>query len=610
MKVKSTRRSIRRKVIIFGYRILSPLFLFIVLFLCFHSFRAKFSDIRDKSKTSAHSIALNMKLMQDEIKQLSTYIGVDNDIRSIFLSDKINEMNANPILWMDVARIEKLQTLIALNGNIKSFALYPENGVQPYLRGMDGTVNIHSVEDVRRTREYARTMNSLYGMYWCSVPKSRFGTFEINRQDKIVFYREIYGIYDKIPLCFMAIALNREQFKKICQASITSRGESCIVFNSDGEELCSIDNYNNELRKYIRKNIITSFNEQNNFFSFYYKGNYVSCCKLDEYGSVVCDIISLKAYKIFFLQQFLIYLYVLILILLSLYVLLKIMSKYITKPLYKLSEGITKFAEGDFTQHVKIYDDDEIGDVAKAFNKMVSDIQSLINENYVIKMKEKENELASLQSQINPHFLYNTLNSLYWQAVDHNNETLADNIFSLSRLFQLVLSRGKQEILVENEFELIERYLEVQKMRFNTKLQYAILLDDRIKKQKFSKLLLQPFVENSIEHGFSNKTSECNLMISGKLVDDRMVFEIKDSGIGMSQEDIQSLFTGEKKVDHNRVGGYAIKNIIDRIKILYGDEGIVQIDSVPGEGTSVKITVPFSEDLTAGENDGKENSDS
>lgn len=610
MKEKHKRRSIRRKVIIYGFRIFSPLFLFIIIFLCFYSFKSKLNDLNDKSMTSAKSIALNMKLVQDEIKLLSTYISVDNDIREILLSKNVDELNQNPTMWMEIAHIEKLQTMIALNGNIKSVAIYPENSVQPYLRGMDGSVNMHTIQQIRLTKEYASTMESPYGIYWCSVPKTRYGTFEVNRQDKIVFYRELYGLYDKNPLCFIAIALSRSEIEKLCNASLTSDGESCILFNSSGQELCSINNYDNDLRKYIRKNIIDSFSQDSTVKQFIYKDNFVSCCKLDENSSIVCDVISLEAYTNFFIHQALIYLSVLVLIFFALYLILKLMSKYITKPLFKLSAGIKKVAEGDFTQHVKVYDDDEIGDVAKAFNKMVSDIQSLINENYVIKMKEKENELASLQSQINPHFLYNTLNSLYWQAVDHNNEALADNIFSLSRLFQLVLSRGKQEILVENEFELIEHYLEVQKMRFNTKLQYAILLDDRIKKQKFSKLLLQPFVENSIEHGFSNKTSECNLMVSGKLSDNYMIFEIKDSGIGMTKDEIKSLFEGEKSVDYNRVGGYAIKNIIDRIKILYGEEGSVEIDSVPGQGTSVKITVPFSKELTAGENDGKKDSDS
>lgn len=610
MKNKSSRRSIRKKFVIYGFRIFSPLFLFIVLFLFFNSFKAKVSDIKEKSFTSSRSVAVNMHLVQDDIKKLSTFVGVDSDIKKILTSSNVEELNRNSRMWFDEAPLDTLQNLIALNGGIRTFAIYPENGIQPFLRGMDGSVNHPTIARVRNTKEYSFTMNRQYSMYWCLVPKSTRGTFEVNRQDKIVFYRELFDLKDRKPLCFIAIGLDKSTFENICLGALNSVGESFIVFNSDGEELCSVKDAGTDIKLYIQRNVLGQFSEDKTTIQFFYDGNYITCTQLESGSSIVCDIVSLAAYRGFFLHQICIYLFALFLILVALYVLLRIMSEYITKPLFNLSSGIKKFAEGDFTQHVEVYDDDEIGDVARAFNRMVSDIDSLINENYVIKMKEKENELASLQSQINPHFLYNTLNSLYWQAIDQNNEALADNIFSLSRLFQLVLSRGKQEILVENEFELIEHYLEVQKMRFNSKLQYSILLDERIRHQKFSKLLLQPFVENSIEHGFSNKTSECNLFISGKYDSGKMIFEIKDSGVGMTQAEINSLFSGEKKVGHDRVGGYAIKNIIDRIHLLYGDEGIVDIGSIPGEGTCVRITVPFDGNGIEGEENVKESADS
>ena len=114
--------------------------------------------------------------------------------------------------------------------------------------------------------------------------------------------------------------------------------------------------------------------------------------------------------------------------------LLLIISNVFTKPLRHVSEAIRKFSEGDFEQQVEVESQDEIGEVAECFNKMVVDIRTLINENYAIRLSEKESELAALQAQINPHFLYNTLDSLYWQAQGCGNEEMAENILALSQL--------------------------------------------------------------------------------------------------------------------------------------------------------------------------------
>lgn len=597
MKSIKHLHGIKAKNILYGFRIFAPVFLVATIVIFFYSVNSKLADIKSRSISSTRSVSMSIALVQNEIKKLSTYISIDSDIKKILLEKDIEKLNKNPRLWFEEAPLETLENLIALNGNIKTFALYPENGVLPFLRGMDGSVNHSSIERIRRSKEYSFTQQKKYGMYWCPVQKYTRGTFKVNGTDKIVFYREIFDIKERTPLCFIAIGIDRETFSEICKNASTEFSDSWVIFNSYGEELSQTGNVPNNIKIYIQRNIIKSFYEDdyfenNDVISFSLNGYYVTCCLKEENGSVVCNVIPSKSYRSFAIQAVLIYILALAVVLIALYILLLLMSHLITKPLINLSGSIQKFAEGDFTQHVEITSDDEIGDVARAFNKMVGDINSLINENYVIKMKEKENELASLQAQINPHFLYNTLNSLYWQAINQNNEELADNILSLSRLFQLVLSHGKQEILVENEFELIERYLEVQKMRFGSKLQYTITLDEKIKNEKFSKLLLQPFVENSIEHGFSNKTSECNLFISGKLEGDMMIFEIKDSGIGMTQEQINKLFTEDSKKGHDRVGGYAIKNIIDRIHLLYEEKSSINIESKIGKGTTVRIKIP------------------
>ena len=146
---------------------------------------------------------------------------------------------------------------------------------------------------------------------------------------------------------------------------------------------------------------------------------------------------------------------------------------------------------------------------------MVEDIRTLIDENYVITLREKESELAALQAQINPHFLYNTLNSLYWKAMEEGNGEIAESILALSQLFRLVLNQRKKEVTAGQEIELISRYLQIQKVRFSKRLHYEIVMEESVKKAIIPKLIIQPFEENAIVHGFENVTTPCYLKTMG-----------------------------------------------------------------------------------------------
>ena len=214
----------------------------------------------------------------------------------------------------------------------------------------------------------------------------------------------------------------------------------------------------------------------------------------------------------------------------------------------------------------------------------------------MITLSEKESELAALQAQINPHFLYNTLDSLYWQATEAGNDEIAESILSLSSLFRLTLNQGRSIITVEKEFELVREYLKIQKMRFPRKLNYELHIADEIKDAKIPKLIIQPFVENAIVHGFENVSKPCKLTITGTRTGDRIHFEIKDTGVGMKQEQIDALWENEPvNYSKQRIGRYAIKNIRERLQLKYHEQYILKIESTVGEGTTVILEIPFEE---------------
>lgn len=237
---------------------------------------------------------------------------------------------------------------------------------------------------------------------------------------------------------------------------------------------------------------------------------------------------------------------------------------------------------------------DEVGEASACFNEMVDDMKRLIDKNYVMALKEKESELDVLQAQINPHFLYNALDSLYWQTLEHGDEKTAEDIMALSDLFRLVLNRGEGIVTVDNEMNLLKRYLHIQKMRFGKRLNYRIEVEETLLSEKLPKLILQPFVENAIVHGFEKGGDSYELTILGKRDGSDMVFYIKDTGVGMSREQVKAIWKQEdtRQYAGQRIGRYAIKNVKERLELKYQDRFLLEIESEEGKGTTVMLRLP------------------
>ena len=254
-----------------------------------------------------------------------------------------------------------------------------------------------------------------------------------------------------------------------------------------------------------------------------------------------------------------------------------------------------EFQKGDFTKQVEVISFDEIGEVTACFNQMVMSIKELIDNKYVMELQEKESELIALQAQINPHFLYNTLDSLYWRIQSDGNEELAEDILALSQLFRLVLGQGKGIIPVHMEKDLIANYLHIQKMRFGRRLNYEISIDEEIMEASIPKLILQPFVENAIVHGFENTEFGGSLLVTGKRKGDNLIFTVEDNGVGMSDEQIEAIWNVEdsKKYSGQRIGRYAIKNVKERLALKYQSNFKLTIESIIGKGTTVTIMIPW-----------------
>lgn len=266
----------------------------------------------------------------------------------------------------------------------------------------------------------------------------------------------------------------------------------------------------------------------------------------------------------------------------------------ITKPIITLSKKMKKVENGNFKimENEKSSDDkcDEVGQLNNDFIVMVNKINELIKENYTKQILVKETELRALQSQINPHFLYNTLDSINWIAKANNQNKISLMVRSLSNLFRASIASSDSIIKIDDELKLLNDYITIQKIRYEERLDFNDLVGEDIKNCYILKMTLQPLVENSIKYGLEQLTGVCKITISSQKQKDFLEIIVSDNGIGMTKEFLHELELGENK---SRSTGIGIRNIDERIKLFFGEEFGLSVKSQLNEGTTVIVRIPY-----------------
>lgn len=266
----------------------------------------------------------------------------------------------------------------------------------------------------------------------------------------------------------------------------------------------------------------------------------------------------------------------------------------ISLPLKRLEKSMEKVERGDFDIVIDVKGGGEIQQLSRRFNLMVSRIRQLMEE--IIKEQEskRKSEMEVLQAQINPHFLYNALNSVVRMIGTGKNNDVITTITSLSKLFRISLSKGKSIITVEEELEHVKHYLIIQQMRFKNKFDYEIEAQEEALSCKTLKLILQPIVENAIYHGIEEMVDRGHIQIKVIRESGELMFKIIDNGLGMTQQRAEEILTGNVKSD--RGSGVGVRNVHERIKLYFGDTYGVRIESEIEEGTTVTILIPAVEE--------------
>lgn len=265
---------------------------------------------------------------------------------------------------------------------------------------------------------------------------------------------------------------------------------------------------------------------------------------------------------------------------------IRIISEFITKRISKLQKKMRNLETGNLGMEIENDSTDEIGDLINGYNSMTKRLDATINEVYRSKIKEKEYEMRALQAQINPHFLYNSLSLINWKALEAGQQDISKITLALSSFYRTSLNRGKNVLTIEKEIENMKSYLEIQLCMHDNDFDVIMDIDEEILPYQTLNLLLQPLVENAIDHGIDLKEDGRGyIKIIGRKDAENIYLTVEDNGVGIEPEILSSILEFKTK-------GYGVRNVNQRIRLYYGEEYCLRIESEVGKGTRCTINIP------------------
>lgn len=294
------------------------------------------------------------------------------------------------------------------------------------------------------------------------------------------------------------------------------------------------------------------------------------------------DNLKMRLFLVFVLAAFL-----LVLILINTFI-----SSRITIPIQKLEKSVNAIEAGELDTEVYMGGSYEIRHLGRSIGDMAKRIKELMEDIVAEHESKRRNEFDILQSQINPHFLYNTLDIIVWMIENEQKQEAVKVVTALARFFRISLSKGRSIITVRDELEHVRNYLMIQQMRFKNKFVFQIEAKEDVLNLVSLKLMLQPLVENAIYHGMEFMDGDGEICVEVYREAQELRFLVRDNGLGMTEKQVEALLGEEHHVSSKRGSGIGVKNVMERIKLYFGDDYGLSIWSEPDEGTTITIRLP------------------
>lgn len=540
-----------------------------------------FENSSQYTQTIIQQMNQNIDSYIDYMENIAYLLSSNDDVQAYLFADEVDNEVRYRIL-------NQLQTILDSRSDIRNVGVISKNG---RMLINDGSKSINRDLDLTTQDWYANALKSPNGPILTSshvqhiISGERPWVITLSRG-----IRDRSGSGEKEGVFF--IDLNYSAISELCdQSTVGTKGyafildaKGNIVYHPQQQQLY------NELQT-EKISLIMKTKDDTVLTGTGRNGKLYSISRSYKTGWTVVDCTSVNELLRKSRQAQIVYVLTAIVLVVVALLFSRFMSRSITLPIQKLCDTMKKVQEGDFsTSDVVLDSRNEIGSLTKSFDVMTHRIQELMEQNVHEQEEKRKSELKALQSQINPHFLYNTLDSIIWMAEGKKNEEVVLMTASLARLLRQSISNEDEVVPIANEVEYARGYLTIQKMRYKDKLEFQIDVDSSILYIPLIKLVLQPIIENSIYHGLKYKESKGLLIVKGFMKDGNAVLQVIDDGVGMDEETLAHIYDKHKVNYHSN--GVGVYNVQKRLKLYYGENYGITYTSEKGKGTTATITIP------------------
>lgn len=476
--------------------------------------------------------------------------------------------------------ISTMNTVISMDSNINSIELFNLKTNQVLVAKRSGADMEAYSNDLK---------------FWKDRDESLQTNIVFKREGKeIVIAHQVYDFYENLPVAVIAMKIRPYEIQDILENIKTTDDESVMLFN-DEKELIEADysKSDSKIQSIDLTDIIGRFTEGKEQ-EFYYKDNFwfyrsVNRGKLNILFAVPGFVITNAMKQMLIAGVAISGIAVIISIAGSV-----LFSGIFSKPIIALAEKMKTVLINNYSEEMPSERKDEIGVLQNSFNRMMERNQRLIKQEYQSKIEKREAQVRALQAQINPHFMHNTLQTIGGIALEKNVTKIYDMTISLSDIMRYSLSFNREMVCIREEIRYLQEYLNIQNERFDNRIEFEIQVKKELMEYVVPKLILQPLLENSLEHGLINKAGMWKIQLSAMLTrENDLLLEIKDNGIGLTAErlaQIQKLLEGDAGNALKTSSHIGLGNVHSRIRLQYPDSKYgVTIESKAGEGTTVRI---------------------
>ena len=540
-----------------------------------------FENSSEYTHTIIQQMNQNIDSYIDYMENIAYLISSNEDVQDYLFDEKIDNEGRYRIL-------NQLQTILDSRSDIRNVGIISKNG---RMLINDGSKSVNQDLDLNTQEWYATALEKPNGPILTSshvqhiISGERPWVITLSRG-----IRDRSGSGEKEGVFF--IDLNYSAISELCdQSTVGTKGyafildaKGNIVYHPQQQQL-----YNELQTENI--SLIMDTDEDTVLTGTGNDGKLYSISRSEKTGWTVVDCTNVKELLSKSRQAQSVYVLTAIILVIVALLFSRFMARSITLPIQKLRDSMKKVQEGDFSVSDVVVDSkNEIGSLTKSFDVMTHRIHELVEQNVHEQEEKRKSELKALQSQINPHFLYNTLDSIIWMAEGKKNEEVVLMTASLARLLRQSISNEDEVVPIANEVEYARGYLTIQKMRYKDKLEFQIEVDSSILYIPLIKLVLQPIIENAIYHGLKYKESKGLLIVKGFMKDGNAVLQVIDDGVGMDEETLAHIYDKHKVNYHSN--GVGVYNVQKRLKLYYGEDYGITYTSELGKGTTATITIP------------------